>query len=53
MIETKKFKLPTVNELVAKEIEDLNLFPLTELQQRLVNYLSANVDDIVEALNII
>lgn len=42
---------PPMDEL-QKAIDDLNNFPLTELQQRLVNYLSANVDDIAEALDI-
>jgi hypothetical protein len=50
---TTKQKISDVRELVAIEIEELNEFPLTELQQRLVNYLHANVDDIIETLDIV
>jgi len=39
------------NEL-QQAIDGLEEFPLTELQQRLVNYLRANKDDIAEAFNI-
>ena len=39
-------------EKVINEIRDLDNFPLSELQQRLVNYLIANVPDIVEALGL-
>ena len=38
-----------VRVLVRKEIEDLENFPLTELQQTLINYLYANIDDIIDA----
>ena len=48
-----KFVLAPVNELVKDEIEDLNNFPLTELQQKLVNYLLEKVDNIIDELNIV
>ena len=37
-------------EEIEKAIDGLEEFPLTETQQRLVNYLRANRDDIAEAL---
>ena len=45
--------LPPVEDLVKQEINALREFPLTELQERLVNYLLANVDDIIETLEIV
>jgi len=35
---------------VKNNIKDLNTFPLTEIQQQGVNYLLANIDDLMEAL---
>jgi predicted DNA-binding protein len=38
-------------EDIEQAIEDLENFPLTENQQRLVNYLRANIDDIEECMD--
>lgn len=35
---------------IEKAINDLENFPLSEDQQSLVNYLRANLDDIIDAL---
>lgn len=37
---------------IEEAIAGLESFPLTELQQRLVNYLRSNVDDVAEALDL-
>ena len=34
---------------IEQAIQELNLFPLSENAQSLVNYLEANIDDIEEA----
>ena len=36
-------------EEIKKAIEDLEDYPLTEIQQHLMNYLRANIDDVEEA----
>ena len=41
-----------VEELIKKEISDLENYPLTETQQLLMNYLRANIDHIVEVFDV-
>lgn len=36
-------------EEILEAIENMNNFPLTENQQRLVNYLESNIDDLEDA----
>lgn len=37
-------------QAIREALDGLNNFPLTEIQQSLINYLEANVDDIYEAI---
>ena len=52
MKEFNKQKRYEINEItkekIDKEIDNMENFPLTELQQSLVNYLRANIDDLTE-----
>ena len=43
-------KLPEASASIEEAIAGLESFPLTELQQSLVNYLHNNAEDVAEAL---
>lgn len=47
------YTLEPVEELVRKEILDLKEYPLTELQERLIDYLLDKVEDLVIELEIL
>lgn len=43
-------EFPSTTDSIESAIDELEDHPLTELQQSLMNYLRANIDDVAEAL---
>ena len=47
------YTLEPVEELVRQEILDLKEYPLTELQERIIDYLLDKVEDLVVELEVL